>query len=45
MVTFREGMSDALTNSLVDRTRSTSPFVIKYIPYGNLTEVGGALVG
>jgi len=33
------GMSDALTNSLVDRTRSTSAFVIKYIPYGNLTEV------
>lgn len=33
------GMSDALTNSLVDRTRCTSPFVIKYIPYGRLAEV------
>ncbi|PCH33066.1 FAD-linked oxidoreductase [Wolfiporia cocos MD-104 SS10] len=33
------GMSDALTNSLVDRTRSVSPFVLKYVPYGNLTEV------
>jgi len=33
------GMSDALTNSLVNRTKSTSPFVIKYIPYGNLADV------
>ena len=32
-------MSDALTNYLVDRTRSSSPFVIKYIPYGALSEV------
>ncbi|KZT08999.1 FAD-linked oxidoreductase [Laetiporus sulphureus 93-53] len=33
------GMCDDLTNSLVDRTRSDSPFVIKYIPYGALSEV------
>lgn len=33
------GMSDALTNHLVDRVHSSSPFVLKYIPYGNLTEV------
>jgi len=33
------GMSDALTNSLVDRTRSLSPFVIKYVPYGALKDV------
>lgn len=32
-------MSDALTNYLVDRTRTAAPFVLKYIPYGNLTEV------
>jgi len=25
------GMSDALTNSIVDRTRSASPMVIKYV--------------
>ncbi|KAI0761176.1 FAD-linked oxidoreductase [Trametes elegans] len=33
------GMSDALTNHLVDRTRSASPFVLKYLPYGSLAEV------
>jgi len=33
------GMSDALTNYLVGKTRSTSPFVIKYVPYGALSEV------
>ncbi|OCH94220.1 FAD-linked oxidoreductase [Obba rivulosa] len=33
------GMSDALTDWLVDRTRSAAPFVLKYIPYGHLTEV------
>jgi len=33
------GMSDALTDHLVDRTRSEAPFVLKYIPYGRLTEV------
>ncbi|CCM03712.1 uncharacterized protein FIBRA_05858 [Fibroporia radiculosa] len=33
------GMSDALTDSLVSRTRCASPFVMKYIPYGNLAEV------
>lgn len=33
------GMTAALTNYLVDRTRSSSPFVIKYIPYGRLAEV------
>jgi hypothetical protein len=25
------GMNDALTNSIVDRTRSASPMVIKYV--------------
>ncbi|KAI5120872.1 hypothetical protein M0805_008244 [Coniferiporia weirii] len=40
-VTFGQlyGMSDALTDSLVNRTRSTDPFVIKYVPYGALSEV------
>ncbi|KAI0668619.1 FAD-linked oxidoreductase [Trametes maxima] len=33
------GMCDALTDHLVNRTRSTSPFVLKYLPYGSLTEV------
>ncbi|KII86316.1 hypothetical protein PLICRDRAFT_114749 [Plicaturopsis crispa FD-325 SS-3] len=33
------GMSDALTASLVNRTRCDAPFVIKYIPYGALEEV------
>ncbi|THH17140.1 hypothetical protein EW146_g3610 [Bondarzewia mesenterica] len=33
------GMGDALTNYLVDKTRSSSPFVIKYVPYGALSEV------
>ena len=33
------GMSDALTNYLVERTRSPSPFVLKYLPYGHLSEV------
>ncbi|EJD04539.1 FAD-linked oxidoreductase [Fomitiporia mediterranea MF3/22] len=33
------GMRDALTNYLVDKTRSTEPFVIKYVPYGKLSEV------
>ncbi|KAH8111477.1 FAD-linked oxidoreductase [Phellopilus nigrolimitatus] len=33
------GMMDTLTNSLVDRTRSADPFVIKYVPYGALAEV------
>ena len=33
------GMHDNLTNYLVDRTVSSSPFVIKYVPYGSLTEV------
>ncbi|KAI0325024.1 FAD-linked oxidoreductase [Cubamyces sp. BRFM 1775] len=33
------GMSDALTDHLVGRTRSTSPFVLKYLPYGSLREV------
>ena len=34
------GMHDDLTNYLVNRTRSSAPFVIKYVPYGSLTEVG-----
>jgi len=33
------GMGDALTSSLVDGTRSPSPIVIKYVPYGALKEV------
>ncbi|KAH9850565.1 FAD-linked oxidoreductase [Lenzites betulinus] len=33
------GMTAALTGHLVDRIRSSSPFVIKYIPYGRLSEV------
>ncbi|KAF4566625.1 hypothetical protein EYR36_012057 [Pleurotus pulmonarius] len=33
------GMSNALTEYLVGRTRSTSPLVIKYVPYGALSEV------
>ncbi|KAI8983268.1 FAD-linked oxidoreductase [Trametes punicea] len=33
------GMTAALTNYLVGRIRSPSPFVIKYIPYGRLSEV------
>jgi len=32
LISYRsKGMSDALTNSLVDRTRSASPLVIKYV--------------
>ncbi|CAL1696951.1 unnamed protein product [Somion occarium] len=33
------GMTDALTNYIVDRTSSSSPFVLKYVPYGALAEV------
>ncbi|OBZ78571.1 Proline dehydrogenase 1, mitochondrial [Grifola frondosa] len=33
------GMHDSLTNHLVDRTRCSSPFVLKYIPYGNISDV------
>ncbi|KAI0638877.1 FAD-linked oxidoreductase-like protein [Trametes polyzona] len=33
------GMTAALTGHLVNRIRSSSPFVIKYIPYGRLSEV------
>ncbi|CDO71747.1 hypothetical protein BN946_scf184920.g31 [Trametes cinnabarina] len=33
------GMSDALTDHMVDRTRCASPFVLKYLPYGSLAEV------
>lgn len=33
------GMSDALTNSLVDRTRSAAPFVIKYVFNATITFV------
>ncbi|KAH9850564.1 FAD-linked oxidoreductase [Lenzites betulinus] len=33
------GMCDALTDHLVRRTRTTSPFVLKYLPYGSLAEV------
>ncbi|KDQ53023.1 hypothetical protein JAAARDRAFT_39738 [Jaapia argillacea MUCL 33604] len=33
------GMSDALTDYLVGRTRSDVPLVMKYVPYGALSEV------
>ncbi|KAH8101479.1 FAD-linked oxidoreductase-like protein [Cristinia sonorae] len=33
------GMCDTLTNYIVDRTRSSSPMVLKYVPYGALIEV------
>ncbi|KZT68814.1 FAD-linked oxidoreductase [Daedalea quercina L-15889] len=33
------GMTDALSDSIVERTRSSSPFLLKYIPYGALSEV------
>lgn len=33
------GMRDALTNSLVERTRCKVPLVMKYVPYGGLSEV------
>ena len=32
-------MSDGLTDHLVERTRRASPFVLKYLPYGKLSEV------
>jgi len=33
------GMSDALTDRLATSVKSRAPFVIKYIPYGTLSEV------
>ncbi|PFH48288.1 hypothetical protein AMATHDRAFT_150233 [Amanita thiersii Skay4041] len=33
------GMSDDLTDSLVNKTKSEIPLVIKYVPYGALSEV------
>ncbi|KAF8627274.1 hypothetical protein AX17_006319 [Amanita inopinata Kibby_2008] len=33
------GMCDDLTDSLVERTRTDTPLVIKYVPYGALSEV------
>ena len=33
------GMADSLTNYIVQRTKSTAPCVVKYMPYGALTEV------
>jgi proline dehydrogenase len=38
-LTCLTGMHDALTNELADKTRSATPFVIKYVPYGGLKEV------
>lgn len=32
-------MADSLTGYIVQRTRSTAPCVVKYMPYGALTEV------
>jgi proline dehydrogenase len=37
------GMSDGLTNYIVARTHSSAPFVIKYVPYGALSEVRASL--
>ncbi|PBK63385.1 hypothetical protein ARMSODRAFT_1024120 [Armillaria solidipes] len=36
---FLASMSDALTDYLVGRTRSSTPMIIKYVPYGALSEV------
>ncbi|KAF5369423.1 hypothetical protein D9758_002602 [Tetrapyrgos nigripes] len=33
------GMNDALSDYIVQRTRSNAPMVIKYVPYGALSEV------
>ncbi|KXN86159.1 Proline dehydrogenase 1, mitochondrial [Leucoagaricus sp. SymC.cos] len=33
------GMSDDLTQYLVNRTKADTPFIIKYVPYGALQEV------
>ncbi|KAI1790476.1 FAD-linked oxidoreductase [Ganoderma leucocontextum] len=33
------GMSDGLTDHLVECTRCASPFVLKYLPYGRLSDV------
>ncbi|KAJ3572324.1 hypothetical protein NP233_g3161 [Leucocoprinus birnbaumii] len=33
------GMSDDLTRYLVNRTKASTPFIIKYVPYGALEEV------
>ncbi|KAH9911649.1 FAD-linked oxidoreductase-like protein [Fomitopsis serialis] len=33
------GMTDALSDSIAERTRCSSPFLLKYIPYGALAEV------
>ncbi|KAG1741767.1 FAD-linked oxidoreductase [Suillus paluster] len=40
-ITFGQlyGMSDALTNHLVGRTRCEAPCVVKHVPYGALVEV------
>lgn len=35
-------MADALTNYITDRTRSSTPVVLKYVPYGALVEVRNA---
>ena len=36
-------MTAVLTDYLADRVRASSPFVIKYIPYGRLSEVRAEL--
>ena len=33
------GMGNPLSNYIVARTRSSTPLVLKYIPYGSLSEV------
>ncbi len=44
MLRVSVGMHDNLTDYLVHRTKASLPFVIKYVPYGSLTEVSTACV-
>lgn len=37
-------MHDNLTDYIVERTKTSAPFVIKYVPYGALTEVRYACI-
>ena len=38
-------MTDALSDYIVEQTRCNTPFLLKYIPYGALSEVRGCYVG
>lgn len=42
---FAVGMTDALSDHIVERTRCNTPFLLKYIPYGALSEVRGCYTG